>query len=397
MKKMKGPGKKKAFFKALMKREQLDESQQELIMNQLAESPDLIRDFEFVLYLIQKIKLAKDGEEVNVARNWDSYTRRIQRYKAKKLFFKSLNAAAIIVLIFSVSLFYIYEGFGFVNVLFNGELVAVRKRQFEDADLLLVCNKDTLPLVKGDDFFAENGIKISYNLSGNGLSLSHLTFRNKNSKIIAITPVGKTANINFSDRSAVYLNASSTLFFPASFETEIREVKLLGEGLFEVNKDLHRKFIVLADGSSKIIVHGTIFNLKAYHDENDIIATLVRGSIGFNLPDGEEQKLKPGEQCMFYKSENKYIIHKVDTSIACSWKDGIIFFKNEKLESLGSRIEHWYGCKVLFETNSLADKKISGAMELNKPLDYLLGNLGKTIKIETNIRDGNIMISERKK
>jgi hypothetical protein len=267
---MKEPDKKNASLKALMKEEQLDKNQQKLIMDQLAESPDLIRDFDFILYLIQNIKLAKDREEESVTKNWDSYTKRIQRYKTKKIFYKFLNTAAIFVLIFFASLFYIYEGFGLFNVLFNGELSAVRKRQYEDADLLLVCNKDTLPLVNGDDFFAVDGIRITYNLSGNGLALSHLTPKNKNSKIIVITPVGKTA---------------------------------------------------------KIIIQGTIFYLKAYHDENDIIATLVRGSIGFNLLEGEEQKMKPGEQFVFYKSENKFVTHNVDTRIAFSWKDGIVLFK----------------------------------------------------------------------
>ncbi|MNT21360.1 FecR protein [compost metagenome] len=59
------------------------------------------------------------------------------------------------------------------------------------------------------------------------------------------TSNGETYKVRLPDHSEVWLNAASTLKFPASFSSsKIRKVELIGEGYFEIAKDKSKPFIV---------------------------------------------------------------------------------------------------------------------------------------------------------
>ena len=67
------------------------------------------------------------------------------------------------------------------------------------------------------------------------------------------------------DGSRVWLNAESSIRYPAAFSGDIREVSVTGETYFEVAKDTRRPFIVSVNGIS-VKALGTAFNINAYAD-----------------------------------------------------------------------------------------------------------------------------------
>lgn len=77
------------------------------------------------------------------------------------------------------------------------------------------------------------------------------------------TNPGMTTSVELPDGTEVVLNSSSSLRYPSRFADDKREVKLVGEAFFSVAKD-EKKFIVGTLNNSKIVVHGTEFNVEAY-------------------------------------------------------------------------------------------------------------------------------------
>src|SRR5882757_2009931 len=105
---------------------------------------------------------------------------------------------------------------------------------------------------------------------------------------------GQQQEFVLADGSKIWLNAASTLKYPASFNGAERTVELSGEGYFEVTGSAARPFRVRIKGA-EIEVLGTHFNVKAYEDESSSKATLVDGAVKV-IHGTQSLQLKPGEQ-----------------------------------------------------------------------------------------------------
>ena len=97
-----------------------------------------------------------------------------------------------------------------------------------------------------------------------------------------------------SDGTKVWINAGSTLKYPAKFAADSRTVYASGEIYLEVAKDAERPFYVVVDGIT-VKVLGTSFNIRAYADENETKVTLLEGKIAAQIND-KEYTLTPGKQ-----------------------------------------------------------------------------------------------------
>ena len=80
--------------------------------------------------------------------------------------------------------------------------------------------------------------------------------------------MGERKVVIFQDGTKVYLNAGATVTYPKWWRLDKRHVKLVGEAYFEVAENSRRPFTVdIFD--TKVKVHGTKFNIKAYPEDND--------------------------------------------------------------------------------------------------------------------------------
>src|SRR5690606_27644328 len=90
----------------------------------------------------------------------------------------------------------------------------------------------------------------------------------------------------------VWLNAESSLQYPMNFNQTGRVVKIQGEAYFEVAHDA-RPFTVVSD-LGEVQVHGTVFNVKAYPEEEAMQTTLVSGSVSLATM-RMQVRMRPGE------------------------------------------------------------------------------------------------------
>lgn len=169
------------------------------------------------------------------------------------------------------------------------------------------------------------------------------------------TPVGGQYQITLPDGTNVWLNAVSSIKFPASFaKQEFRKVELRGEAYFEVAKDKNQPFRV-ATSKQEVEVVGTHFNINAYADELTVKTTLLEGSVRVN-----GALLKPGQQSMV--SSNDLKILKADVEAAVAWKNGLFMFDNERLENVMRKISKWYGVEVKYNNEEVKELIFGGTV-----------------------------------
>lgn len=160
------------------------------------------------------------------------------------------------------------------------------------------------------------------------------------------TPRGGQYEVILPDGTKVWLNAASSLKYPAWFTGAERRVELRGEAYFEVAHNDAMPFRVAAAGQI-VEVLGTHFNINSYSDEPAVKTTLLEGSVKVSsLNTGSAVFLKPGEQSAL--AGHKLAVAAVDAGNAVAWKNGLFRFHNSDVKSVMRQYSRWYDVEVEF-------------------------------------------------
>ena len=205
-------------------------------------------------------------------------------------------------------------------------------------------------------------------------------------------PRGGEYSITLSDGTIVYLNAESELRYPVKFVGEDRRVYLSGEAYFDVVHDKAHPFVVDVKNST-VRVLGTSFDVRAYADEDEVLTTLVQGSVRFSA--GKESViLEPGEQVVLDKS-GRLETREVDTYLYTAWKDGVFAFKRQRLEEIMKVVARWYDVNVFWENVSQKEVTFTGKMKRYDDFSKVMEMLEMTGNTEFMIKENNIFIREK--
>ena len=161
------------------------------------------------------------------------------------------------------------------------------------------------------------------------------------------TPAGGQYRITLADGTHVWLNALSSIKFPAAFRGESRNVEMSGEAYFEVAKDKKRPFHVSVSGID-VQVLGTEFNINAYPDEPGTKTTLIRGAVKL-IKAGKTLMLKPGEEGQTKKGSDLVLDKHPDVDQALAWKNGYFSFEGADIHTIMRQISRWYNVEVRYE------------------------------------------------
>ncbi len=208
------------------------------------------------------------------------------------------------------------------------------------------------------------------------------------------TPKGGQFQIRLPDGSNVWLNAESSLKYPASFTKENeRKVELKGEAYFEVAHNKEKPFIVKTSTSNntlsqEIHVLGTHFNINSYDNEAIARTTLLEGSILIKTP-SHQFLLKPNQQASLKKEG--LTVSDVDPNEATAWKDGRFMFNNEGIESIMRKISRWYNVDVEFESEN-KDQVFSGTVSKYETVEKVLSKLELTGAVTFKIEERRIIV-----
>ena len=209
------------------------------------------------------------------------------------------------------------------------------------------------------------------------------------------TPKGGTYMITLPDGTNVWLNATSSLKFPTSFNAEERKVELIGEAYFEVakqpvtsSKSQYKPFYVVSKGQT-VEVLGTHFNVKSYPDEVTATTTLLEGSVRVSKGAGRLMKvLKPGQQS---KVNHQISVEDVDAQGAIAWKMGHFNFANENIEDIMRNLTRWYDVEVKYEKN-ITRERFVGSISRPKNIRDVLEMLEMTGAVRFKVEGRRITV-----
>ena len=179
------------------------------------------------------------------------------------------------------------------------------------------------------------------------------------------------------DGTEISLNKNSKLSYSSSYGEQVREVSLDGEGFFTVTKDKEKAFVVDLNGS-KISVLGTVFNVKNYKKEDITTATLVEGSIRFETPD-QQIVLKPDQQLVFNKSNNKIDMTNVSTDLVTAWKSHLIKYRSVPFREFLDMLKERYEVEIILSNEVLGDQKVTGSFDESLTVDQILDLMKKNL------------------
>ncbi|MBN2660462.1 MAG: FecR family protein [Tannerellaceae bacterium] len=204
------------------------------------------------------------------------------------------------------------------------------------------------------------------------------------------TSRGNYFRLQLSDGTKVWLNAASSLRYPAVFSGKERVVKLTGEAYFEVAENKEMPFKVKVNN---MVVQdlGTHFDINAYKDEPEIKTTLLEGAV--KVSHGKESvDLTPGEQAIIHKNNTKIKVDRPDLKKVMAWQHGFFEFDNTALPEIMRQISRWYDVNIQYvgkPTNTKFGGRISKNLKLGDILTLLHANgvdfklNGKTLLVLT--------------
>ncbi len=281
-----------------------------------------------------------------------------------------------------------------------GTLVLFQKSDQSSIDAASKGGDDKEPGKTGAILTLSNGSKIALDSVGNGLltNQNNTAVSKKNGRVVytagsdaqivyntMTTPRARQYNLELSDGTKVWLNASSSITFPTAFTANERKVILTGEAYFEVAKDKTRPFRV-AVNDMQVNVLGTHFNVNAYNDEDVVNTTLLEGSV-LLTEKGKKVLLKPGQQAQTEKSGAIVVKDNVNLEEVMGWKNGVFYFENANLQAVLRQVSRWYDVDVVFE-KGVPTRTIEGEIQRNLQLSQVLKILEKNkvrFKIEGKI------------
>ena len=204
-------------------------------------------------------------------------------------------------------------------------------------------------------------------------------------------PSGQRAELILEDGTKVWLNAKTTLTFPNQFSEHSREVKLDGEGFFEVASNKSKPFIVKTE-KYDVKVWGTKFNLMAYSGKGIFETSLLEGSVEV-LKSGSSNGIliKPNER--IFQENDRLVTSPIVFANHFLWKEGIISFNDESFPELVSKLELYFDLKINVKNDKILNYRCTGKFRTKDGVEHILKVLQLSNKFSFKIDDNQNIIS----
>lgn len=233
------------------------------------------------------------------------------------------------------------------------------------------------------------------------------------------TGKGERKFFRMSDGTEVWVNSESILKVKKGYGTAHRIIALEGEAYFSVTKNeklpLHVKAL-----DAEIEVLGTVFNVRAYPEEEKMATSLVEGKVKLHVGKGDRRKdynLNPGDKVEIHnkqyskknliatvedETETKELIDDVvdykkiavhhDEALELMWVENKLVFNGDSLDDMIKKMERWYNRHIVIQNEDLKNEVFSGVFQ-EQTCEQVLNLLQKTgVKFNYIVKDGIIYI-----
>lgn len=192
------------------------------------------------------------------------------------------------------------------------------------------------------------------------------------------------------DGSRVWLNAASSIRFPASFTGEERSVELLGEAWFDVQHAEKIPFVIHS-GDLVTSVMGTAFDIKAYPGERSMMVAVQRGSVKVQSGNRLLATLEKGNQVKVL-ANTRYVQSNIDTTNIAGWRKGNLYYKDERLADIVTDLQRVFNASIHINKASLKEEITTVSFNKNTGLANALAIICRITDARLIEKNGTFII-----
>lgn len=202
-------------------------------------------------------------------------------------------------------------------------------------------------------------------------------------------PIAEIQKLTLPDGTQVMLNSGSTLLYPDRFTGESRSVYLIGEANFKVKPDKKHPFIVKAN-DYQVTALGTEFNVKAYPGNNEVIATLLEGSVRVEFNNLISKViLKPNEQLIYNKVTRAHSLQLPEIDDVTAWQREELVFRNMLLEDIFTNLERKFPYTFVYSHHSMKKNTYSFRFQKQASLKEVMEIISQVVGDINFVIEGN--------
>lgn len=202
-------------------------------------------------------------------------------------------------------------------------------------------------------------------------------------------PTAEIRELTLPDGTHVMLNSKSTLLYPDQFTGETRSVYLIGEAKFKVKPDKKHPFIVKAN-DYQITALGTEFNVNAYPESNELIATLLEGRVKVEFNNLMSNViLNPNEQLIYNKQTKQHNLRLPEISDVTAWQRGELVFSNMHLEDIFTNLERKFPYAFVYSLHSMKKNTYSFRFRNQATMEEVMEIISQVVGDVNYVLEGN--------
>jgi len=315
-----------------------------------------------------------DDEKEAIANNIRERLRNRKKRRINLLWFFSI-AASVAVALSAGTYWYFKNTTDKSNAIVRIEDVKAPDIQSENIQIML--SGDKIVSLEGEeaDIVYHEG-KIEINSRKSALQQPETADRTAYNHLIV--PKGKRSSLTLADGTKIWVNASSRVVYPVTFEADRREIYVDGEAFMEVAQIENSPFTVKTKTFNAEVL-GTSFNVMAYENDVEKSLVLVTGSVKIHVGEAKTDiPLIPGE--MFTSFGDATQVQTVQTEYYTSWKSGMYQYESEPLYAILKRLSRYYGEEIVCDP-TVAMLKCSGKLDLKDKLSDVLKGIALTAPV----------------
>ena len=201
--------------------------------------------------------------------------------------------------------------------------------------------------------------------------------------IVIEAPVGARTCMYLPDGTQVWLNACSRLTYSQGFGINDRNLKLEGEGYFEVSRNEQLPFIIHTQ-EVDVTVLGTQFNFKNYADDSEASVSLLSGKVKLSnhLRQEETLYLQPNEKMTLNKSTGEMKTTRTQVQNSKIWTHDELFFDEELLVDIAKKLMRNYDVKIEV-ADSLKNTRFYGSFKMSgSTIEQVLETISSTNRMK---------------
>jgi ferric-dicitrate binding protein FerR (iron transport regulator) len=197
------------------------------------------------------------------------------------------------------------------------------------------------------------------------------------------------------DGSTVWLNESSTIFYPVDFASDKRVVNGDGELFFEVRRNESKPFIVRT-AHAEVKVLGTRFNVNTRKNGTKIEVAVQSGKVSVAPKDSKVSSilLSKGEIAALTVESNDWVKTSGHSSNHLAWKTQELIFYEESMSVVLEQLASYFGVTMQVSNKNIKNclftssfsnptlKEVLDAITLSLELEYTI--IDKTIRFTGN-------------